>query len=123
MNEKSTEIGQEMTEFMSSIDSFDQESITPCFDSTPSPTLLLAEGLHDTGIKDALIPKTTTKNGLKLTAFLIDDDLTSQDDTRLLSAVHFGKCWSPIPLIAAFPKDIGIEDVPMTGKKPDRDKN
>ena len=64
MNEMSAEIGQEMMEFMSSNDSFNQDSITPCFNSTPSPTLLLAEGQHDTGIKDAPLPKTTTKNGL-----------------------------------------------------------
>jgi hypothetical protein len=103
-----------MTEFMSIIDSFDQDSITPCFDSTPSPTLLLAEDLHDTGIKDASTPKTTRENRLKLIAFLIDADLISQDDTTLLSAAHFENVWSPIPLIAVCPKDIGIEDVPMT---------
>ena len=44
------------------------------------------------------------------------DDPTSQDDTTLLSAAHFENGWSPIPLIAAYPKDIGIEDVPMTGE-------
>jgi hypothetical protein len=91
INEKSTEIGQEMTEFMSDVDSFDQDSITPCFDSNPSPTLPLTEDLHDTGIKDASSPKTTTKNGPKLTAFLREDDPTSQDDTTLLSAAHFDK--------------------------------
>ena len=116
INEKNAEIGQEMTEFMSSIDSFDQDSITPCFDSTPSPTLLLTEGLHDTGIKDASIPKTTTKNGLKLTAFLIDADLISQDDTTLLSAAHIHNGRSLIPLIAACPKDISIEDISITEK-------
>ena len=57
-----------MTEFMSDVDSFDQDNITPCFDCNPSPTLLFAEGLHDTGIKDAPLLKLTTMNGLKLTA-------------------------------------------------------
>ena len=52
--EKNTEIGQEMTEFLSIIDSFDQERITPCFDSNLSPTLLFEEGIHDTGIKEAV---------------------------------------------------------------------
>ena len=116
INEKNTEIGQEMTEFMSSIDSFDQDRITPCFDSNPSPTLPFEEGIHETGIKDAPLPKMTTKNGPKLTAFLMVEDPTSQDDTTLLSAAHFNNGWSPIPLIAACPKDIGIEDVPMTGE-------
>ena len=103
-----------MTELLSSIDFFDQDSITPCYNSTPSPTLFLTEGLHDTGIKDAPLLKMTTKNGLKLTAFLIDADLISQDDTTLLSAAHFDYDRSTIPLIAACPKDIGIEGVPMT---------
>ena len=53
INDKNTEIGQEMTEFMSDADSFDQDRFTPCFDSTLALTLLLAEGLHDSGIKDA----------------------------------------------------------------------
>ena len=53
---------------MSDVDSFDQDNITPCFDCNPSPTLLFAEGLHDTGIKDAPLLKLTTMNGLKLTA-------------------------------------------------------
>ena len=44
INEKNTEIGQEMTEFMSSIDSFDQDRITPRFDSNLSPTLPFEEG-------------------------------------------------------------------------------
>ena len=63
------------------------------------------------------------KEWTKLTAFLIDADLTSQDDTTLLSAAHFDYCRSPIPLIAACPEDIGIEDVPMTEKQPKGDKN
>ena len=84
INEKNTEIGQEMNDFISSIDSFDQDRITPCFDSNPSPTLPFEEGLHESGIKDAPIPKMTTKNGPKLTAFLMGDDPTSQDDTTLL---------------------------------------
>ena len=58
----------------------------------------------------------TTKNGPKLTAFLREDDPTSQDDTTFLSDANFDKGRSPIPLIAAFPKDIGIEDVLMTEK-------
>ena len=112
--EKNTEIGQEMTEFLSIIDSFDQERITPCFDSNLSPTLLFEEGIHDTGIKDAPLPKMTTKKGPKLTASLMVDDPTSQDDTTLLSAVHFDYGWSPIPLIAACTNEIDIEDIPMT---------
>ena len=59
---KSIEIGQEMTEFMTNADSFDQDNITPHFDTNPSPTLPFAEDLCDTGIKDASSPKTTTKN-------------------------------------------------------------
>ena len=114
INEKNTEIGQEMTEFMSSIDSFDQDRITPCFDSNPSPTLPFEEGRHESGIKDAPIPKMATKNGPKLTAFLMGDDPTSQDDTTLLSAAHFDYGRSPIPLIAVFPNDSEMEDVPMT---------
>ena len=114
INEENTEIGQEMTEFMSSIYSFDQDRFTPCFDSNPSPTLSFEEGLHDNGINEAPLPKRTTKNGPKLTAFLMVDDPTSQDDTTLLSAAHFDNGWSPIPLIAACPKDIGVEDVLMT---------
>jgi hypothetical protein len=47
---------------------------------------------------------------------LREDDHTSQDDTTLLSAALFNNGQSPIPLIAAFPKDIGIEDVLMTEK-------
>ena len=78
-----------MTEFMSSIDFFDQDRITPCFGSNPSPILPFEEGLHETGIKDAPLTKITTKNGPKLTAFLMEDDLTSQDDTTLLSDAHF----------------------------------
>ena len=116
INEENTEIGQEMAEFMLDADSFDQDNITPCFDSNPSPTLPFAEVLHDTGINDASLPKTTTQNGPKLTAFLREDDHTSQDDTTLLTAAHFENVWSPIPLIAAFPKDIGIDDVLMTEK-------
>ena len=116
INKKSTEIGQEMTEFMSDVDSFDQDSITPCFDSNLSPTLPFAKDLHDTGIKDASSPKTTTKNGLKSTAFLREDYPTSQDDTTLLSDAHFDKGRSPIPLIAACPKNIGIGDVPIMEK-------
>ena len=42
-----------MTEFMSDVDSFDQDSITPRFDSNSSPTLPFAKDLHDTGSKDA----------------------------------------------------------------------
>ena len=114
MNEKHTEIGHEMTEFMSSIDSFDQDSITSCFDSNPSPTLPSEEGLHDTCTKDAPLPKMTTKNGSKLTASLIVAVSTSQDNTTLLSAAHFGYGQSPFPLFAACPKDIDIEDVPLT---------
>ena len=105
-----------MTEFMSDVDSFDQDSITPRFDSNPSPTLPFAKDLHDTGNKDASSPKTITKNGPKLTAFLREDDHTSQDDTILFSDAHFDKGRSPIPLIAACIKDIGIEDVFMTEK-------
>ena len=103
-----------MTGFMSAGDSFDQDNITPCLDSSPSPTLLLEECPHDTCFKYASIPKMTTKNGLKLTAFLIDDDPTSQDDATLLPAAHVYNCQTPMPLIAACPKDIGIKDVPMT---------
>jgi hypothetical protein len=103
-----------MTEFMSSIDSSDQDRFTPCFNSNLSPTLPFAKDLHDTGIKDASSPKTATKNGPKVTAFLREDDPTSQDDTTLLSDAHFDKGRSPIPLSAAFPKDNGIEDVLMT---------
>ena len=77
INTKNTEIGQEMTEFMSSMDSFDQDRIAPCFDSNPSPTLPFEEGLHDTGIKEAPLPKRTTKNGPKLPAFLMVEDPTS----------------------------------------------
>ena len=122
MNEMTTEIGQEMTDFLPDGDSIDQDNITPCFDSNPSPTLLFAEGLHDTSIKDAPIPNMTTKNGPKLTAFLREDDPTSQDDTTLLSTSLFNNVWSPISLIAVCPKDIGIEDVPMTEKQPERDR-
>jgi hypothetical protein len=114
INKKNTEIGQEMTEFMPSIDSCDQDRFTPCFNSNPSPTLPFEEGLHDTGIKDTSIPKTTTKNGPKVTAFLVVDDSTSQDDTTLLSAAHFDNGQAPIPLIAACLEDIDIEDFPMT---------
>jgi hypothetical protein len=116
INEVNTEIGQEMNEFMSSINSFDQDRFTPYFDSNPSPTLLFEEGVHDNGIKEAPLPKMTTNNGPKLTAFLREGDHTSQDDTTLLSAAHFNNGWSPIPLTAACPKDIGIKDVPMTGE-------
>jgi hypothetical protein len=84
MNEMTTDIGQGMIDFLPEGDSFDHDIITPCFNSTPSPTLLLAEGLHDTSIKDTSIPKMTTKNGLKLTSFLKDDDHTSEEDTTLL---------------------------------------
>ena len=105
-----------MIDFMPDMDSFDQDRITPCFDSNPSPTLPFEEGQHESGIKDAPLPKMTTKNGPKLTAFLMVDDPTSQDDTTLLSAAHFDFGRSPIPLIAAIPKDIGIEDVLMTEK-------
>ena len=45
INEENTEIGQEMNEFMSSIDSFDQDRFTPCFNSNPSPTLPFEEGV------------------------------------------------------------------------------
>jgi hypothetical protein len=114
IDKKSTEIGQELTEFMSSIDSSDQDSITPHFDSNPSPTLPFAKDLHDTGIKDASSPKTTTKKGPKVTAFLREDVPISQDDTILLSAAHFDNGRAPIPLIAACPEDIDIEYVPMT---------
>ena len=114
INEKNAEIGQEMTEFMSSIDSFDQDNITPCFNSNPSPTLPFEEGQHESGIKDAPLPKMTMKNGLKSKAFLREDDHTSQDDTTLLSDAHFNKGRSPIPLIAVFPNDSESEDVPMT---------
>ena len=62
INEKNAEIGQEMTEFMSSIQSFDQDRITPCFDSNLSPTLPFEEGRHESGIKDAPLPKMTMKN-------------------------------------------------------------
>ena len=114
INEKHTEIGHDMTKLMSSIDSVDQDSITPCFDSNPSPTLPPEEGLHDTCTKDAQLPKMTTKNGSKLNASLMDADSTSQDNTTLLSAAHFDYGQSPIPLFAACPKDIDIEDVPLT---------
>ena len=80
MNEKATEIGQEMNDFMPDVDSIEQDNNTSCFNSNPSLTLLLAEGLHDTGIKDAPIPQITTKNVLKLPASLMDDDPTSQDE-------------------------------------------
>jgi hypothetical protein len=80
----------------------------------PPPSLPTAASFTNTGIKDASSPKTTTKNGPKLTAFLREDDPTSQDDTTLLSDAHFNKGRSQIPLIAAFPKDIDIEDVIMT---------
>jgi hypothetical protein len=116
INEKNTEIGQELTEFMSSIDSSDQDRFTPCFDSNPPPTLPFEEGLHDTGIKDAPLPKRTTKNGPKVTAFFMVDDPTSQDDTTLLCAAHFDNGWSPILLIAACPEDIDIEEILMTEK-------
>ena len=111
INAKTAEIGQEMANFMPGADSFDQDIITPCFDSNPSPTLPLAKDLHDSGIKDASLPKTTTMNRTKLTAFLREDDHTSPDDTTLLSAAHFDNGRSPIPLIAVLPKDIGIADV------------
>jgi hypothetical protein len=123
INEKNTEIGQEMTEFISSIDSFDQDSITPRFDSNPSLTLPFAKDLHDTGIKDASSPKTTTKNGPKVTAFLREDDPTSQDDTTLLSAAHFDNGQSPIPLIAAFPKTLALKMFLWQKRQPERDKN
>ena len=77
-----------MIEFMSNVGSFDQDNITLCFDSNPSPSSTFTEGLHDTGIKDAPLPKRTTQNGPKLTASLMDDDPTSQDDTTFLSAAH-----------------------------------
>ena len=114
INEKTSKIGQEVTEFMSSIDSFDQDSITPCFDSSASPTLPSEEGLHDTCTKDAPLLKMTTKNGSKLTASLMVAVSTSQDNTTLLSAAHFGYGQSPIPLFAACPKDIDIDNVPLT---------
>jgi hypothetical protein len=69
INKKSTEIGQEMTEFMSDADSFDQDSLTLRFDSNPSPTLLFAEDLHDTGIKDASLPQ-KNKEWNKIDCFL-----------------------------------------------------
>jgi hypothetical protein len=116
MNEMTTKIGLNMTDFMPDVDSFDQDNHIPCFDSTPSLTLPLAEGLNDTGIKDAATPKMTAKNGLNLTAFLMDDDPTSQDDITLLSIPHFNTVCSPIPLISAHPKNIGIEYVPMRKK-------
>ena len=112
INEKTKEIGQEMNEFMYSIDSCNQDSITPCFNSNPSPTLPFEEGLHDTGIKDAPLHKMTTMNGLKLTAFLIDADLTSYDDTTFLSAAHFNNGWSPFPLIVAYPKTLALKMFP-----------
>ena len=122
MDRNASKNGQKMTDFLSDFDSIDQDSNTSCFDSNPSLTLLFAEGLHDTGIKDAPLPKMTTKNGLKLTAFSMDDDPTSQDDITLLYFAHFNNVWSPIPLITACTKDIGIEDVPMTEKQPERDR-
>ena len=79
MTEKTTKIGQKMNDFKSDVDFFDQDKNTSCFDSTSSCTLLLAEGLHDTGIKDAPIPKMTTKNAMKWTA-LMNNDPTSQDE-------------------------------------------
>jgi hypothetical protein len=53
----------------------------------------------------------------------MDDDPTSQDDTTQLSAAHFDNGRSTMPLNAACPKDIGIEDAPMTERQPERDKN
>ena len=61
MYKKATEMGQEMTDFMSDNDSFNQDNITPPFISSSSYTLLYAEGLHNTGIKDAPTPKMATK--------------------------------------------------------------
>ena len=47
----------------------------------------------------------TTKNGLKLTASWMNDYPTSQDDITSLSVAHFGTACTPIPLIAACPKN------------------
>ena len=52
MYKKATEMGQEMTDFMTDNDSFNQDNITPPFISSSSYTLLYAEGLHNTGIKE-----------------------------------------------------------------------
>ena len=56
MTEKISKIGQEMTEFMPVVDSFDQDDNTSGFDSTSPNTLQLAEGIHDTGIMEAFLP-------------------------------------------------------------------
>ena len=60
ITEKTSKIGQEMTEFMPVVDSFDQDDNTSGFDSTSPNTLQLAEGVHDTGIMEAFLPKTAT---------------------------------------------------------------
>ena len=103
-----------MTKFMLIVNSFDQDDNTSGFDSTSPNTLQLAEGVHDTGIMEAFLPKTTTKNGQKLTAFLMADDHTRQDDSTLLSVANFNTACSPIPLITGCPKNINSAEVPMT---------
>ena len=114
MTEKTSKIGQEMTKFMPVVDSFDQDDNTSGFDFTSPNTPQLAEGIHDTGIMEAFLPKTATKNGQKLTAFLMADDHTRQDDSTLLSGANFDTACSPIPLITGCPKDIDSAEVPMT---------
>ena len=114
MTEKTSKIGQEMIKFMPDVDSFDQDDNTSGFSSTFPHTLQLAEGVHDTGIMEAFLPKTTTKNGQKLTAFLMADDHTRQDDSTLLSGANFNTACSPIPLITGCPKYINSAEVPMT---------
>ena len=114
MTEKTSKIGQEMTEFKPDVDSFDQDDNTSGFDSTSPNTLQLAEGVHDTGIMEAFLPKTATKNGQKLTAFLMADDHTRQGDSTLLSVANFNTACSPIPLITGYPKNIDSAEVPMT---------
>ena len=103
-----------MTEFMPVVYSFEQDDNTSGFDSTSPNTLQLAEGVHDTGIMEAFSPKTTTKNGQKLTAFLMADDHTRQDDSTPLSGANFDTACSSIPLITGCPKNIDSAEVPMT---------
>ena len=114
MTEKKSKIGQEMTEFMPDVNSFDQDDNTPGFDSTFPNTLQLAEGVHDTGIMEAFLPKTATKNGQKLTAFLMADDHTRQDDSTLLSGENFNTVCSPIPLVTGCTKIIDSAEVLLT---------
>jgi hypothetical protein len=91
MTEKTTKIGQEMTDFMPNVD-------------------FLIRTIN----KDAPLPKTTKKNILKLPASLMDDDPTSQDEWHCflqLSSTLFTLQFHSLQLVQ---KSIGIEDVPMT---------